>query len=468
MKDKTPLWYRAYNFEADLEDTLTDAEYVVARQKAGKALPELFIQEVTKTNRRKSDFYMYVGIASTFQQLPDEANKVFGLPPFFKARGKHDLRGNDSKINDIKEQWRKRTEGRILYRRPEAQREWSDARIWTPDDAPGKEEREDNIIHDAVKYKKLLLYLSAVGEGEWRQFCQICQAFFPNGEEGHAPPRLCRRLTLLGHLVVNDDRTRWSVSSPILLATALPDGTPDGFLLCGAQDEALLCALRENADANDEPFCELTQPYGDAPPAVLWSADPREALAPNLPGRVYVQRDPLAPANALPTISEWRTMLKPRSDLRAFEYDVRLFDGVDFKCVTFENASGFYELWSLPDAPGGRQERKEALYFDAVAGVWREGDWYGLRYLHHVERNGTCEIAYHAETGTVCVPEICRFPLIYERVLTLTSGLLPQIAFVSQNRQLVYSSVSRSVLDILAQKMSLEIIEVSTSPIEDP
>ncbi|MBF2099431.1 MAG: hypothetical protein IGQ88_13805 [Gloeomargaritaceae cyanobacterium C42_A2020_066] len=99
------------------------------------------------------------------------------------------------------------------------------------------------------------------------------------------------------------------------------------------------------------------------------------------------------------------------------------------------------------DSDGGW---RKTLFYDTEAETWRQGDWYGLRFLALQEKRYA---NYAPQSEKLWIPQIQRWPQIYERALVLASGLLPE----RSQGGLVYSAVSGKLAQTLADKLSVTL-----------
>jgi hypothetical protein len=134
-------------------------------------------------------------------------------------------------------------------------------------------------------------------------------------------------------------------------------------------------------------------------------------------------------------------------------FNVKRFDGCTFVEDIFdERKSGFYELWPLEAHQSAANRPKYVLFYDAVKRRWLRGDWYGLRFLALQSSGAPCPVRYDPPSGRLAIFEDWRWPELYERVLVLASGRLPNY----NQRYLIYDSISPQLLSELNAKLNLQ------------
>lgn len=307
----------------------------------------------------------------------------------------------------------------------------------------------DALLARSQRYDRLLVWLSAKGDGPLRAALRACQALGLD-RDGSETGRILRRLRLLGHLERSADGAHWSIAPTVLTRVLDAAGEP-GYVLCGGRDDALLATLRRWATVHEEP-----QPGGHGPARVqVTEADP-EGLAARLqesgvlePVRVEAAAKRLA--EALPPLEHWQATLStvpvPHPEL----YDVRRFEGEDFVDATV-HGSGFYELRPR-ESKSPRTPRPTYLFYDDARRCWLAGDWYGLRYLARVHSGQQCPAHYDFLSARLAVPMTWRPPELYERALVLCSGRLPE----RHHDWLYYDNVDVSVATMLTTKLHMRL-----------
>lgn len=303
-------------------------------------------------------------------------------------------------------------------------------------------------------YDRLLQWLSAVGTGSWEMFRNACRALGLD-HEGMLARRIVRRLRLLGHLELAADGKHWSIAPSVLVAIGLHSDV-EAYVLCGARDENLLHSLRSSSDVEVVPQID-----GRAPTALVARfSEARESLL-DLPairsGRLRLGgrvSDRLA--QLLPPLMKWQQELESLQGILPHSNDLKWFDGVQFVDRTFDGETGLYQFWARQTGRVPESRPKYTLFYDAHAGRWLHGDWYGLRFLAlqalgqqgHVQQD---HVQYDRATARLAVTEMWRWPELYERALVLASGRLP----VHAGGWVIYGAVSPDVVGKMCAKLNL-------------
>jgi hypothetical protein len=284
---------------------------------------------------------------------------------------------------------------------------------------------------------KLVDWMSGIGEGSWESFLRVCR-MLGAAETVQAARRLFRRLLILGHIECSSDGRSWCIAPPVVVQLA---ADPTRVVWCGSRCDELVSQIPST-------WTRLPlsgQPAGSGPS--VWSLSvPAEVLGANdLPQCGNPPRwdavtwgGPVAEhlASLLPTLNEWVRMLgpvdRPTTPETAEQFDLRTGEYIEqpkfrvFEGGTCAGPAGLYRLGY------GKPPRRFELtaYFEPTAPPARQflrGDWYGLRFLA-LSRSGkyTKAIWRPEDGGTLAIPARQRWPLLFERVLILASGTLPE------------------------------------------
>jgi hypothetical protein len=318
------------------------------------------------------------------------------------------------------------------------------------------------VEEETRRYNQLLAWMSMVGSGSLHVLRNTCRELGLEADSQETSsrqvPRILRRLRLLGHAESSPDGSRWSVAPPVLVSAAWRE-SEDEYFLCGARDQVLVDALKKKARAE-----EMPQHSGDAPPRVqLWADDPQQLTAGLQKEGVVVPLRAVGNiavllAERLPPLDVWLSLLESLRGLHPEQFDLEKFSEGAWEHTHWKQASGFYQMWE-PQAqrpPGSRP--KYRLFYDAPSQTWRRGDWYGLRFLAQHAGGNRCPVHHQAHQGLLAVPEQWRWPELYERALVLASGQLPTFLTQKGARWFLYKKVSRTLLDHLTNKLSLNVI----------
>ncbi len=308
----------------------------------------------------------------------------------------------------------------------------------------------DKILERTEQHNRLLAWTSAAGAGRVDLFRHALNAVGLGDRPGEAR-RILRRLRLLGHLEGSRDGTRWSSTPPVLVRAAHSCNC-DRFFLAGQREPALLRAVARVADIEN-----AAQPDGAGPAPIRFTLrNPKAALRElkeATDGHIrYGGNVAEALAEAVPNIVGWMQSLEELQRILPHLFDVRKYNGRQFEPVSFDGATGFYELWPLR-AQSRSASAKYTAFYDGRAHRWLRGDWYGLQYLMWLGKGGRCPAIYQPETGHLIMQDAWRLPELYERVLVLASGSLP----LHRPPRITYSGVSERVIRVLQGKLLMRV-----------
>ena len=422
--------------------------------------PEATLQKITTTvvdatlaseiplvkleRRARGEFYVFLGVDSgestgipgglgkTLQDLGLRFEEDFPLRP---DEIKSMVQRQDIEIHGFNAlQYRQRE-----YEDPGDPFDQSDA--WQPQEASPE---------SSALVERLLHWVSARGEGTWEGFNQACNVL-KVAEDKQEVRSALRRLILLGHLDLSDDGSRWSVSPPVLVR--FPDDRDSGFL-AGRRTGSFLRRVREFWHINETP-----QSYYSGPSRM----DLNPGVAENTAGLEISDAGATSTrlAALLPDLNEWKDSLKPLDNLRTTSYEIERWQSGRFQpCDNVYDRDGIYYgesgmyRFSLE---GDRSGRTLTLFFDEPTQRWIRGDWYGLRFLS-LESGQTCvEAAHDSGTGELLIPASQRWPLLYERALTLASGMLPGRA--ANPDWLSYPRIPFDLAKVLCGKLNVNFME---------
>ena len=303
-------------------------------------------------------------------------------------------------------------------------------------------------------YERLLYWISARGEGTWGQFRDAAQTLGVVQDRDGARSAM-RRLILLGHLDQSDDGARWSASPPSLVRFA--DGAGGGYI-AGARTPSSLSELERYGALNESP-----QAYYAGPPRIEPAAAVSRDAA--IAERLGIADAGIAAerlADVLPGVDGWKDSLKAVEGIVPASYDVERWEGGEFRpCDAlslrdgrYRGESGMYRFSRANDPSG----RIWTAFFDEPSQRFLRGDWYGLRFLSLAAGGGGLDaVRYSAESRALLIPESQRLPLIYERALTLASGLLPTRA--ENPNWLSYTLIPLSLAETLCGKLNVNLTE---------
>jgi hypothetical protein len=261
-------------------------------------------------------------------------------------------------------------------------------------------------------WNKMLYWLSSVGTGSWETFARACTVLGFSSAKS-----VLRQLKLLGHLESSHQTNRWMINPAH--AVQISDRE---WVLCGQRSPQMLDTLEVTQSAQGR--WSVTTLEGFEGQDAEWSL-----------GRFL---------EILPNIDTWRRSLYSPKGIDS--YKLKRYEQGDFRPYTKSLEQGFYQIFGKQET-----EPRYTLFWDREIGGWRQGDWYGLRFLSYEQP----WIHYDPHSQKLAVLAEQRFPEIYERALVLASGYLPQWL----EGYLVYSNISQENVCHLAKLLKLEIKE---------
>ena len=332
-------------------------------------------------------------------------------------------------------------------------------RPWTYDNPGDPFEQSDGwqpqkaSSESCARFERLLHWLSARGEGTWEAFNQASEALGVSDDRQEARSAL-RRLSLLGHIDLSGDGSKWSVSPSAFVR--FPDEPSIGYLV-GQRTDTLLHKVGELW-----PLTQVLQTHYPGPLRIdLGSGVPQDGDGATTLGVIDVGATATHLADLLPALSQWKDSLQPVSNLTTGSYHIEKWSGGEFQtCDTvydrdgvYYGESGMYRMHRDDDISG----RTVTLFFDETAQRWLRGDWYGLRLLALEAGHGGVETIHDSNAGVLLIPASQRWPLLYERALTLASGLLPGRA--TNPDWLSYPRIPLNLARKLCTKLNVTLIE---------
>jgi hypothetical protein len=152
----------------------------------------------------------------------------------------------------------------------------------------------------------------------------------------------------------------------------------------------------------------------------------------------------------LPDIEKWKLSLISLQGIVKSLYDWKYFQNGDFVECTLPEKTGMYQMWDRES----KNKPRRTLFYDQDTQTWRQGDWYGLRFLALYYSQHDLIANYNPETLQLAIPHCQRWPELYERALVLASGLLPKYHKTEeQNLWLIYDNISLDLAHQLTQKL---------------
>lgn len=439
---KVQRWYLGYSYRGKPQELIERVSKIVQDNNLSNYLPLLRLEKGAKPRKA---FYFFLAIQSDrIGTIPEivEGSHLLKLP-YFKSPA---VRGN---AGFTYEQIKKMVGAAhdvcdYTYPIPYQPREpkviqYESNWIASSDCSFADVEEPHEIEERSQRCDRLLYWLSALGCGTRDSFNKVCDTL-----NLHHPTRILRRLKLLGHLESSADGKRWSVAPPALVKINSASDTPE-FILCGQRSIKLLEQLQHYAEVISKP-----QPLGNAPACIRVKTTKIEEIAQQIsilnPGEVSLQL-----AELLPDIATWQQHLITLSGIVCPLYQWKRFDGElnDFIECSSPNETGMYQM--LRSEKIGIPPR--TLFYEADTKTWRQGDWYGLRFLAHHHSDRSCIVPYDTMMACLMIPSQQRSPEIYERALVLASGFLPTYYKNSHNLWLVYENIRQDIVEKLVEKL---------------
>jgi hypothetical protein len=313
-----------------------------------------------------------------------------------------------------------------------------------------------NLQGESLAFDRLLAWMSARGEGPWPTFIQAAQAI---GLGDFYPRHLRRCLSLLGHLDQATEAGQWRVVSPTLIPSV---SDPDCWFLCGRRTQRWLERLGRLVNVR-------VIPQNEAPSRVeVRGIDAGAGALPVEGGTVHIDAGARHLAELLPAnLTEYKARLTevPRvipAFLRFEYWDGRTFAEPPERVYeedagVYHGRPGTYRVTRLQDEDG-----PGLILFLEKSGRhrWLQGDWYGLRFLalcHDIAERGERPIArWESAGGQLAVPVEHRWPALYERVLVLATGALPERS--ADGQWLIYRGIPSDLRDLLVSKLGIDMV----------
>ena len=299
---------------------------------------------------------------------------------------------------------------------------------------------ENAPVQDDARMNLLLWWSSAKGEGSFQGFkeaCNILELTVPGDGKAWY---FMRRLILLGHIEAVEEGNKfiWGVTPTALVQPVIGDLYVTGMMTPFSER-----SLSEKVTIN-----KTTSNGG---PARIAIQDLDEARSSSF----TIIQDPAGKlANALPCFKEWQDSLVIDPDILPHRYALKIFNGKSFIELNEGPPSiGLYQATRID----GEYNKPSLAFYDGVR--WKRGGYYDLRWLGVKNTNPNMTV-WLDENGSFSLPEIGRWPLLYERALVLASGKLPRRGKVNGIDALIYDSVGLDLAKVLAEKLEVNMKEI--------
>ena len=310
---------------------------------------------------------------------------------------------------------------------------------------------DDPLLEE--RYSQLLYWLSANAEGTWQTFARVCDVLKLSNDIKRTRS-IFRRLTLLGYIESSEDGQKWSICPTTLVQCA---ANQEVYFLTGQQTPKLLNQLKEKSQLENIP-----QPDYQGPSCVKVQGVFPEEFSVNGSRIVFAGAASVWLAQLLPDLAGWKNVLPVIDRLTTTTYNIEIWDGTQFiqddlfyeRHGRYFGESGMYRLTKKEE----NNLYRIVLYFDEPSQRWLRGDWYGLRFLAYNAAGRYFEVKYDSSANEILIPIEERWPMLYERAMVLASGMLPSQS--KDFRWLKYSNVSNELVQLLADKLNISIMEI--------
>ncbi len=441
-------WYTGFTYTGNSKKLVEQISEQVQRHNLSKFVPLMRVQKGAK----RGMFYFFLAIESPQRgEIPTEVQSILLKLSFFT----YPIKGNPSFAYEQIKRFVGVAHEVCDYTNPIPYEPAQKGIYDNPFDLiafPQNSRSSPDIEALSQRYEQLLYWLSALGSGTWESFKKACDAL-----ELEEPKRILRRFRLLGHIESSLDGLRWS-TAPTALVEVRSESDSQEFILCGQRSKHLFEKLQQYATVKVS-----NQLMGDAPPDVHLQLDSLEKLdytveqVRNQFGITIINAGnaSLKLATVLPNLTTWKQGLRRLQGIVPSLYEWKCFDGNDFVECSFCGITGMYQMFPTEESARPRL----TLFYDSETNTWRQGDWYGLRFLALQHSGFECIARYDRASWRLAIPVSQRWPEIYERALVLASGQLPTY----QNSWLVYENVPMEVISLLTDKLNVKCSEVPAS-----
>lgn len=291
----------------------------------------------------------------------------------------------------------------------------------------------------------LLQWASERGGGTWSEWKDVFRWATPAGRP-FGPSLALRTFSMLGHVEIDWEASRWTVAPPVL--TLLPDAGGHG-LLTGARTGALRKRLDHELDHPDVLAHFVAQ--ADAPDACLVGTGSGTALQ-ELADWLEVPYEHSLGRRLAALLPDLDAMLVHRRSTPGIpDLGVEMFDAESGRWPPVEEDArpGLYRY-----ERGWRKELRwkdddgQPYHVDMALGAWCE--------LRRLGRRS--EIKWEPESvhGLLGVPVRFPAPALHARAAAMCSGLAP----TREGRMLMYRNVPEDVAAAVASSLSQELVLV--------
>lgn len=441
----TVRWYRAYRVRGRPEDYTERVSNFVRNHSLADIVPSLRFERLKGRHGKTSEFYIFLGINSdAVGEVPEMARELLRVLGWNYA--------GDVLLQEIKKMVSSEIDIRN-YARTIKYQAWGVPDLEDPFDLHIVQEAAEQLTGELIEGSNRLLYLlSAIGSGTWNRFRNSCQGLGLT-EAGLEPRQIFRKLRLLGHIEYLDNGSKWTICPGCIVQINQTDDN-NVYFLAGQRTTRLVDALPHSARIEF-----VSQPNEFAPECIRIFTDSKKEIQEIIKQKEISSSCPLQFAGAsalhltsiLPNVEGYRAGLPKISEFPISMYSIYQWRNGEFVESIFKRETGMYQVKSRMDPQRAHQF---TLFYDDSSGIWRRGDWYGLRYLARLSAGECPKVYYHNKQRTLALQADYRWPDIYERAIVLSSGQLPK----SEDGWLYYQGVSPILAQELTEKLSGDFI----------
>jgi hypothetical protein len=432
-------WYKGFSVKNDPKKLIDLISQKVLEHDLSKFIPLLRVEKGAKARK---PYYFFIAIDNTINgELPEQVKRDLMVLPYFKNPIKknnpyftyEDIKPMVGAAHDVHD-----------YTNPIPYKPIETLQYDDPFNIDIQPEIDLANDHSEI-YQKFLYWLSSVGYGSWDLFKKTCNTLGLD-----EPKRLLRRLKLLGHIETSTDGQKWSIAPTAIVKVSSLDDISE-YILCGQQNSDLVERLHNFTDIYrinqlNSPFCLRLK---------LINAIDIQAILDKIKNEINLSINDSHDiakklALLLPDIEKWKLSLISLQGIVKSLYDWKYFQNGDFVECTLPEKTGMYQMWDRES----KNKPRRTLFYDQDTQTWRQGDWYGLRFLALYYSQHDLITNYNPETLQLAIPHCQRWPELYERALVLASGLLPKYHKTEeQNLWLIYDNISLDLAHQLTQKL---------------
>ena len=299
----------------------------------------------------------------------------------------------------------------------------------------------DTTKADGKACNKLLWWSSAKGGGSFESFKLVSEKLGLL-EKYVTPWSLLTKLILLGHAEVREysEGFLWAIVPTTFVEM---DGEKGKYYLAGRQSPQTIEELSN---------CFGLKPTLDPSGIKQYFVRNIQKNSLNSLNIQLVENAALTRASFLPYFKQWQKSLaidryvSERTDgINFHRYDGNAFIPVE---RSHEKRLGFYKIIT--------NNFTKHRFYDGEK--WLEGSYCDLRFLDYRVKNPEKKILYSQKKQEAFIESKFKWPLMYERALTLASGLTAETKITDEgNRVLSYKNVSKDLIEKLCANLGLQI-----------